>query len=150
MKYIFEININTDGDFYLPFVPCGMKYDGCERYTFEKSYRDRNVAIENIVNICAFLKEEMDTRRDYVKESWDIHIDSFVKRLKTSSESVYERVEEYMSGNYEGTEFIFRVEAQKFNCSFNVTDEEFEMIHNNDNRVTIGMVKEAVLALFKQ
>lgn len=148
MKYIFKINIYTDGDFSLPFVPCGMKYDGDYEYTFEKYYKDRNKAIEDVVNICSFLKERICTSKNYIKEIWNTHIDNFVKHLKESNESVYERVEEYMSGNYEGTEFIFRAEAQRLNYSFAVTDEEFEMIHKNDSCVTNSMVKEAVLALF--
>lgn len=43
MKYIFEINIFTDGDFGLPFVPAGMKYDGEYNYSFRKEYTNRNL-----------------------------------------------------------------------------------------------------------
>lgn len=150
MKYIFEVNINTDGDFYLPFVPCGMKYDGYENYTFTKIYNNRNVAIKDALNICAFLKEQMNTNRKYLKENWNNCINRFVDCLATSNESVSERVEEYMSGNYDGTEFIFRVEAQHFNCEFGVTDEEYEMITKNGSFVTKRMIKEAVLDLFRE
>ena len=148
MNYVFEIKIYTDGDFGFQFVPRGMKYDGGYEYTFEKAYSDRDKAIEDVVDICSFLKSYMHTSRDYVKEDWSMLIDNFVKHLRESSESVYERIEEYMSGNYEGTEFVFRAEAQRVNCSFSVTDEEFEMIRNNYIHVTHSMIKEAVLALY--
>ncbi len=150
MKYIFEVNICTDGDFGFEFVPRGMEFDGYYTYTFEKSYKDRDAAIKDITNICTFLKEQIHTSRKYVKEDWNRCVDDFVKHLYTSSESAHERVEEYMSGNYDGTEFIFRTEAQRLKVDFCVTDEEHEMIKNNGNGVTREMVKEAVLALFRK
>jgi hypothetical protein len=81
MKYIFEINLYTDGDYALPFVPCGMKYDGDYEYTFKKCYTDRDVAIDDVSKICVFLKENIRTSRDYVKESWDRHIDQYIAKL---------------------------------------------------------------------
>lgn len=150
MNYIFEINLYTDGDYSLPFVPCGMKYDGDYEYTFRKSYTDRDVAIENIFSICSFLKENIHTSRDYVKENWDNHIDYFIAKLKTSSPSASERVEEYMGGNYEGTEWVFRAEVQKIDCSFFVTDEELEIIKRNDNHISRKDIKEAILSMFRK
>lgn len=150
MKYIFEINIYTDGDFYLPFVPTGMKYDGDYEYTFKKYYRDRDEAIKDIVDICTFLKENMLTSRNYVRDTWNARISSFLKKLNKSSQGAYERVEEYMFGNYEGTEFIFYVEAEKFQCDFCLTDEEAEIIKSNKRLVTIGDVKKAILELYKR
>jgi tryptophan-rich sensory protein len=52
MKYIFKINVKTDGDFCFPFVPAGMNYDGEYEYKFEKSYKDRDIAIKDIIYIC--------------------------------------------------------------------------------------------------
>ena len=150
MKYIFEVNVYTDGDFGFQFVPRGMEFDGDCEYTLEKSYDDRDRAIQDITNICAFLKEQMNTDRDYVKESWNKCVDDFVLRLYQSNKSAYERVEEHMYGNYDGTEFIFRAEAEYFNCGFRVSDEELVMIKESNKLVTSGMVKEAVLALFKK
>ena len=150
MKYVFDISIYTDDDFGFQFVPCGMRYDQFYKYTLEKSYNNRDEAIEDITKICVFLKENIHTSRDYVKEGWDKYIDGFIKRLQESSESAHERVSSRMSGNYDGTEFDFRAEAETVNCSFYVTDEEFKMIAKNDNNVTNSMVKEAVLALFKK
>jgi hypothetical protein len=150
MNYIFEINLYTDGDYSLPFVPCGMKYDGDYEYTFRKSYTDRDVAIKNIFSICSFLKENIHTSRDYIKKDWDNHIDHFITKLKTSNPSAPERVEEYMGGNYEGTEWVFKTEAQKIDCSFFVTDEEFEMIKKNDNHISRKDIKEAILSMFRK
>ena len=149
MRYIFEVNVYTDGDFGFQFVPRGMEFDGDCGYTLEKSYEDRDRAIKDITNICAFLKEQMDTDRDWVKEMFDRCVDDFVKRLYQSNKSEYKRVEEYMSGNYDGTKFIFRAEAQYIPCSFHVTDEEYAMMKASDKLVTNGMIKEAVLALFR-
>lgn len=149
MKYTFEINVYTDGDFYLQFVPCGMSYDGSYRYTFAKSYKNRDMAIEEISSICSFLKEQMKTSRDYVKENWNKCIDNFVKNLKESNEAEFRTVTECMSGNHDGTEFIFCAEPQYINCGFYVTDEEYEIIKENSNGVTTDTIKKAVIELFK-
>ena len=149
MKYIFKINVNTDGYFSLQYVPGGMKFDDCEHYNFKKEYNDRDTAIADIINICEFLKGQIRTPRDYVEQDWNDCVDNFVKKLKTSKEGLYERVEEYISGNYDGTEFIFYVEKEYFKCGFYVTDEEYALIKNN-HKVTNGMVKEVVMALFKE
>ena len=146
MRYRFEVNIYTDGDFGLPFVPRGMRYDGDYNYSFAEYYKNRETAIESVLRICQFLKEYMHTSRDYVKESWDRHIDNFVEALKNSdSSSIYE----YMGGNYEGTEFKFTSEELYINCGFHVNDEEHDLIKRDKNNVTNEMIKEAVMALFK-
>ena len=150
MKYIFEVNIETDGDFRLPFIPCGMKYDGYSKYAFCKSYTDRKQAIDDIIKICTFLKENMQTHKDYIKSMWDRHVDCFVEKLSKSSESINEIVEEYMNGNYDGTEWIFHSESRMFEFSFPVTDEEFDRIRRNDNHIIRSDIKNAVLALFEK
>lgn len=149
MKYVFNVKVNTDGDFSLPFVPSGMEYDGDCEYRFERSYYDRDNAIEDIINICEFLKEHILTCRDYVRTDWNYYIDRFVEKLKNSKEGLHERVEEYIGGNYDGTEFIFHVEKEYLNCGFFVTDEEYSIIKNN-HRVTNSMVKAAVMTLFEE
>lgn len=151
MEYIFEVNISTDGDFHFPYVPCGMDhYPTNGTYSLEKSYNDKAKAIKDITNICAFLKEQMDTSRDWVREMFNERIDSFVLQLykvDDSSDTTY--ISEYMSGNYDGTEFIFRVQPNRYNFGINLTDEEYELIRKNGKLVTIGQVKDAILALFK-
>ena len=150
MEYIFEFNICTDGDFSFQFVPCGTKRYVDETYEFKKYYEDRDEAIKDVANICAFLKEQIYTSRDYVREDWNRHIDNFVERLYASNEIVHEYVEERMYGNYDGTEFIFRAQPHTYNFSLSLTDEEFELIRKNSKLVTIREVKEAVLPLFRQ
>lgn len=150
MKYIFEINVYTDGDFSLPFVPRGMRYDENYSYSFQESYNDREIAIKSILRICEFLKENMYTSREYVKESWNRCIDNFIEGIKNSdSTSLYERVSEEISGNYDGTEFIFEAQEQYINCGFCVNDEEYALIKQNKINVTNEMIKETVMALFK-
>lgn len=150
MKYIFEVNIFTDNDFGFQFVPCGMWYDGDCEYTFEKSYDNIDKAIKDITNICTFLKEQIHTSRDYVLEDWHEHVDRFVRRLNAMDKTDPRRIEVHMGGNYDGTELIFKAESQRFNCMFNVTDEEYDMIQKNVNHVTCGDVKKVVMDLFKQ
>ena len=150
MKYIFEINIFTDGDFGLPFVPAGMKYDGEYNYSFRKEYTNRNIAIESAIEICTFLKEQISTHRETVKESWEYHTDEFIRNLKESTESAGERVESYMGGNYEGTEWIFRAEPRTFNFAIDLTDEELELILDvrQGNRIGYEDIKKAILELY--
>jgi hypothetical protein len=149
MNYILNINLNTDGDYCLPFVPAGMTYDGyCCSYSLEKNYKNRDEAIKDAIDICIFLKENIRTSRDYVKESFDLHIDNFVDKLRESEFSVNEWIEEYMYGNYDGTKFIFQAKAHKIDCSFYVTDEEFDLISKNDKHVVRSEIKAAVLSLF--
>ena len=149
MKYIFKISICTDGDFGFSYVPRGMTFDGDERYEFKKSYDDRNIAIEDVFNICRFLKEQMNTSRKHIKEYWDESINEFVKELKFSENTEYEEVRKYMYGNYDGTEFSFYTENEYVNCGFYATDEEIELIKNNHDGITNEMIKEVVLDLFR-
>lgn len=150
MEYIFEVNISTDGDFCFPYVPCGMEIYPGGNYSFTKSYEDKVEAVRDITNICAFLKEQMDTDRNWVREMFNERIDSFVLQLYGADDTTGTYISEYMSGNYDGTEFIFRVQPHVYNFSLSLTDEESELIRKNGKLVTIGQVKDAVLALFKQ
>ena len=75
MRYILKINICTDGDFGFRFVPRGMKFD--EDYTLKKEYNDKDTAIKDIVNICEFLKEQIHTNKDYVREAFNECVDGF-------------------------------------------------------------------------
>lgn len=147
MKYVFEIEVRTDGDFSLEFVPVGMRHDD-ESYSFRREYNDREIAIEDINSICSFLKSHMHTHRDYVKEMWNNTIDEFIKYLKESVESDHEYVSELMSGNYDGTEFRFYTKEQYVKVGFYATDEEIELIKSN-KKVTDEMIKEVILDLYR-
>lgn len=149
MEYLFKVNVNTDGDFCFPFVPSGMQDYDDDSYVLAKSYYNRDDAIKDIDNICTFLKEQIVTSRDYVREYWNETIDHFLKRLHASSKDEHEYVAAYMHGNYEGTEFVFEAVPSNYRISFPVTDEEYELLQKNGNDITIGMVKKAVLALFR-
>ena len=150
MKYNFKVTIHTDGDFHFPFVPCGMKGDGYEFYMLDKDYRDRNEAIQDMLNICAFLKEQMQTEREYVRDYWNKTVDCFVNRLQASEARIGEYVYSCMNGNYYGTEFVFEAHPSVYQFELMLTDEEHECINTNKNGVTLGMVHDAVLALFKE
>ena len=150
MEYIFDINISTDGDFSFPYVPCDMKYYPTSgTYSLNKIYDDKVSAIKDITDICAFLKEQMQTDRDWVKEMFNERIDNFVLRIYEANIDIGTYISEYMSGNYDKTEFAFYVQSNRYNFTLNLTDEEFELIRKNGKNITIWQVKDAVLALFK-
>ena len=54
-----------------------------------------------------------------------------------------------MSCNYDCTEFTFSVQPNFYNVDLPLTDEEFELIKKNNNLVTVGQIKDAVLDLFR-
>lgn len=149
MNYIFEINVFTDGDFRLDFVPMGMEANDDYDYVYKKVYTDREYAIKDITNICTFLKEQIKTPRDYVKEEWNECIDNFINKLNLSEKAEYEFVGSYMDGNYDGTEFTFSTESLYYNCTFNITNEEAKMIKDSKAHVTRDMIKNAILDLFR-
>lgn len=149
MDYMFRVNLSTDGDFSLPYTPCGMEYDDYESYELEKTYSDRTQAINDITDICAFMKEQLRTSRDYVKEDFNKMIDDFVLKLYSSEDTANTYIRECMYGNYDGTEIVFQVEPHRYNLGLRLTDEEWELIKHNEKLITFEQVKEAVLALFK-
>jgi len=148
MKYVFEIDVYTDGDFCLPFVPRGMRYDNDYTYTFVEEYNDRDRAIKDAIDICDFLRNHMHTSREYVKRDWNECIDKFVHRLEGAGDDLYQNVEAHMSGNYEGTGFRFRQHVQHVNVSFGVTDDEYETIRSRGD-ITTEMIKAAVMSLYE-
>lgn len=154
MKYIFKININTDGDFGFDFVPTGMIYDGFETFTFETDYPDIIIAKERIITICKFLKEHIRIPefRDYVKKQWDECVDEFIEKIyKLDNPTSDEMVISDMSGNYAETEFYFYAKTEPVTIKmYDVTHEERELIKRNKDKVTSEMLKEAVLTLYRE
>ena len=149
MEYIFEVNIATDGDFSFPYTPRDMDFDNDERYSLDKSYNNMASAVSNITDICAFLKEQLCTNRNYVRKDFNKMIDNFVSRVYESEDSTNTYINEYLSGNYDGTSFVFRIQPRKYPLNLHLTDEEYELIRKNEKLVTIEQVKNAILALFK-
>ena len=148
MEYILEININTDGDFYFPYIPCGMEFfDGSGIYHLQKSYKDRDTAIEDISEICSFLKAQMRTDREWVQTDFNTRIDLFAQRL-TELSPINNCISECMVGNYDETYFEFSVRPQRYIIELNLTDEEHELIRSGSKFVSIGDIKSAVLACF--
>lgn len=147
MRYIFKINICTDGDFDFRFVPRGMKFDA--GYTFKKEYNDKDTAIKDIADICEFLKEQIYTNKDYVREAFNECVDGFMHKICKPNTATNIDIYEYMSGKYDETKFVFYAEEQYIDCGFYVTDEEYAMIKASNKSVTNKMFKEAYLALFK-
>lgn len=148
MKYIFEINIQTDGDFGFRFVPTGMTQESCDWFSFERTYTDRFKAIEDVEEVCRFLRENIRTSRDSMVERWHTCIDNFLDSLRNSEASIDEYVEEHIYGNYDGTEFLFRAAPNVVNLKFDVTDEEYALIMDHRINVKPEKVKSAILALY--
>ena len=148
MKYIFTINIQTDGDFGFQFVPMGMTQESCDWFSFERTYTDRAKAIEDVEDVCRFLRENIRTNRDSMVETWHTCIDNFLNSLRNSEASIDEYVEENIYGNYDGTEFLFRAAPNVVNLKFDVTDEEYARILDHRINVKQEKVKAAILALY--
>ena len=148
MKYIFTINIQTDGDFGFQFVPRGMTQESCDWFKFERTYTDRAKAIEDVEEVCRFLRENIRTNRDSMVETWHTCIDNFLTSLRNSEASNDEYVEENIYGNYDGTEFLFRAAPNVVNFKFDVTDEEYARILDHRINVMREQIKAAVLALY--
>jgi hypothetical protein len=148
MKYIFKINMQTDGDFGFRFVPIGMTQESYGWFSFERTYTDRFKAIEDVEEVCRFLRENIRANRDSVVEMWHTHIDNFLNSLRNSEASIDEYVEENIYGNYDGTEFLFRAAPNVVNFKFDVTDEEYARILDHRINVKQDKVKAAVLALY--
>lgn len=149
MKYIFKIDIYTDGDFGFPYVPIGMTFDGDYRYYFKKTYDNKESAIENVLEICKFLKENVHSFRDWVKEDVVKCINEFIDYVKDSKKHSNFYISREMYGNYDGTNFMFYTEDDYVDCGFCVTEEEMELIKNSKKGITNEMIKEAVLDLFR-
>lgn len=146
MKYRLKISINTDGDFYFPYVPCGMTRDG-EKYYFRQEYRDREAAALAAYDICQFLKSQLKTNKDYVKEDIERAFNSFATSLHTFKLSSDEYVAEYVWGNYSGTEFLLEETPLYYKISFKVNDEEAYRIQRMVGRLKDEDVKKAILDL---
>ena len=148
MKYIFTINIQTDGDFGFQFVPRGMEQESCDWFKFERTYTNRAKAIEDVEEVCRFLRENICTCRDSMVKTWHTCIDNFLNSLRNSEASIDEYVEENICGNYDGTEFLFRAAPNVVNLKFDVTDEEYTRIMDHRINVKPEKVKAAILALY--
>jgi hypothetical protein len=151
MPYIFEIKVNTDGDFCLPFVPRGMKYDENKEYTFTRVYKDKEKTIKDVGDICNFLKYIIDTSKNYVKKSWTDFINRFGTDVEQCTDGLLDwGVYSHMGGNYEETVFSFRKQPMRFKCTFDLTDEESKKIANYKGLVTELKIKNAILELFDE
>lgn len=148
MKYEFKIDFYTDGDFSFSYIPREMIYDGDYTYTLNKVYSNRDEAIENVLEICAFLKENAYTHKDYLADWWNACIDEFTRKLKASDSVPHERIEINKYGNQE-LKISFNSTEDYITCGFYATDEEIKLFRDNRDGITNEMVKEAILNLFR-
>lgn len=146
MKYVFKINIYTDGNFGFSFIPRGMNWNDDESYDFKMVYHNRDEAIQDAITICEFLTKYMYTYSPDVKTNWNICVNKFIVQLKENDKNY---IYSDMRGNYPNTEFILYEEPEHFKCEFFITDEEHEMFLRNHNKVTLDMIREAVFNLYR-
>lgn len=152
MRYKFEIYLQTDGDFKYSFVPSGMHYNGVY-YSLVKEYGDRKAAVDDINEVCSFLKENI-SGQDYVVRKVQSMFGSFLYKLNSNTSDKNLSVEnEYISkeisGNYDGTEVTCRAEPQ-YLFDLPWTDEEMPIIYDCQNKPTQKEVKEAILNLYQR
>jgi len=124
MKYKFDFTLSTDGDFGMKYVPSGMKSD-YEEYSLEKEFDDRDKAISYIKETCEFIKNNISCHHDFALEDLKEMLDRFCKDIEENPDKGF--YSDYMSGNYDGTEVIFKVIPNKVNFEFGFTDEEYEI-----------------------
>lgn len=135
MNYILEIEINTDDDFCIPYVPRGMEYDESGLYSLRKKYEDREKAIHDTLDIVNFLDRQMETSRDYVRRKWNECINDFTRQLEENVHEDEMFTHSTMSGNYDGTNFRFYSQTKKVNFALSVTDEEYKLIMENRRNI---------------
>ena len=148
VEYRFELDIRTDGDFGFQFMPRDMEFDGSEDYSLKKDYTDREHAFNDVLNICQYLHDNV-TGRDWNVEDFKRHMKTFMDHIEMIRNAPGEFiVAESMSGNYDGTEFVFSGQSKFVNCGFRVTDEEWDIIKQGiDAGVNNEMIKSTMLKL---
>ena len=155
MRYIFEMDLYPDGDFGFPFlVPCGLIWNDDEgKYTFKKVYLNRKTAVEEINEICSYLKDNVHGW-DYVIDGVRLMFEKFLNELNsnTSNEDLSienEYVHKEMSGNQDGTEITFSSEPEYY-CDLPWSDEEMNIILHSKIKPTQTDLKQAILNLYKE
>lgn len=154
MKYRFTINIYSDDDFCLYFVPRGMEYDDDNStYSFEEEYVNKDICKVDVLEICKLLKQHFFSSRYYVEESFMTCINKFIEDVECGIDDLRSDYLHSLSsavwGNYD-IEFKLEYIPERFHCDFELTDEELQIIKKNKNNVTDEMVKTAVMALYQE
>ena len=147
MTYSFELHINTDGDFGFKYGPIGMTYDeGCQSYDLIRVYKDKDNAINDVIGIVDFLKNNISTSRTWVREMWLEHCDNFLEKLwNMDNDFIYREMFE----NYEGTVFRFFANSEPcLSVNLLLTEDEYQMVKNRTD-ISYNKIKEAVLNLYK-
>lgn len=155
MRYIFEMDLHTDGDFGFPFlVPCGLIWNDDEgKYSFKKIYSNRKTAVKEVNEICSYLKDNVHGI-DYVVDGVRLMFEKFLNELNsnTSNENLSienEYVYEEMSGNQDGTVITFHSEPEYY-YDLPWTDEELDIIFKSNKFPTQKDLKQAILNLYKE
>lgn len=149
MKYIFEFDFNTDGDYGFDFVPVGMERN-FEDYSFRRVYDNKEEAVAGVISICQFLSAGIicvDSKREYFEEAINNFIDE-IRHIKADEQEF--NIVEYMYGNYDGTEFRFYAEPNIVNFRVKLTDEEIEFLNDNASKLSPDKIKQAIFNLIKE
>jgi len=150
MKYVFKFYLSTDGDFGMDYVPLGMEYDGCEEFSLEKEFNDKNKAIAYIKKTCNYIKNNIHCVHDFALEDLKDMLDRFCKDLEENPDKGY--YSDYMSGNYDGTEITFKEVPNIVKFEFSFTDEEYELFKKaaQTKLITNKDLKNIIMNEFKR
>lgn len=153
MRYIFEMDLHTDGDFGFPFlIPCGLIWNNeKEKYSFKKEYSNRKTAVKEVNEICTYLKDNVHGI-NYVVDRVRLMFEEFLKELNSNTSNENPSIEneyvyEEMSGNQ--TEITFYSEPEYY-YDLPWTDEELDIIINSKKSPTQKDLKQAILNLYKE
>lgn len=155
MRYIFEMDLHTDGDFDFSFLipfPCGLIWNNeKEKYSFKKEYSNRKTAVKEVNEICSYLKDNVHGI-NYVVDRVRLMFEEFLKELNSNTSNENPSIEneyvyEEMSGNQ--TEITFYSEPEYY-YDLPWTDEELDIISNSKNSPTQKDLKQAILNLYKE
>lgn len=145
-EYSLSMRFCTDGDYGFDFVPVGMTFDGMETYDYEEEFDNEREAYDKTKKICAFLKANIRTSRDYVRRDLETMFDDFLcgvnKSEKENREQAY--VSRGLFGNYCGTELQFVCKEPRV-CVGNIqlTEEEYALVEKA--KLTRGEYKDVLL-----
>lgn len=139
MRYELNINLYTDGDYGLKFIPRDMRWDDGE-YTLRKEFSNGDKAVKETLEICEFIKNHIHGRADSIK----CCIDLFIHKLKSTEITPFTEIYKCVGGNYDGTYFEFRAIPEIRTINLHMSDETAEMFDNWDTKELTNAIIELI------
>lgn len=140
MRYELNINLYTDGDYGLKFIPCDMRWDD-EEYTLRKEFSNSDKAVKETLEICEFIKNHVHGR---AADSIKYCIDLFTDKLKSTEITPFTEIYECAGGNYDGTYFEFRAIPEIRTMNLYMSDETAKIFDSWDRDDLTDAIMELI------